>query len=192
MWLGPGGIVAIVIGAWAWLWVARRTSGRPWTDWWVTATSIAALQLELALATAQTWLVVAYADVARALSSAEREVFLDILRSQYQPIAWGAFGLTLFGVGLARSRGGWAKPTARPGVAAIAYAALQGLLVASSFGSVVGFHVVFVAVDPVEINRQGARVASQVLLAGNAAAWAGALGALVVLGWRAARAARER
>lgn len=190
MWLGPGGVIALLLGGWGWLWAAYRTPGRPWTDWFLTAASVVALQIALGAITTQAWLVLAYADAARALSVPEKQVLLEMMRPSYGPILWSCIGAAVVGVGLVRVRAGWTSASGRPSGITLGLVAALGLLLTGSLATIVAFYGVYERGGAESANRQGAQLASEILLSGSVLGYAALLLASFILIARGGRALR--
>lgn len=185
MWIGPGGVIAGFVAVWGGLWAARRTAGRPREELAGTVVPLVGLQAGVVLASAQTTLVVGFAEMARASSTAERAVLHDALRDAYGPLIWGALAMVGLAAAVGWSSRRWSASRGAPALStALGSLAIVGA-VALSLAAVAAFHTLFVAGGPSPVHRQAARAASAVLLAGGAAAWC-AIAASVA--WLAARA----
>jgi hypothetical protein len=89
MLIGSGGVVALVVGAWAALWAVRRVPGRSWRTWYPTVVAFLAGIFAFAMLTGQSQVGMGLGQWARASAAERPEVVAITLFDTWRPLLAG-------------------------------------------------------------------------------------------------------
>lgn len=101
MLVGPGGVIALVIGAWAAMWAVRAVPGRPLAVWYPAMVAFVGGMLAFALLTAEAEAALQLARWAEAPRREQPELAREALSMVARPLVGAALGLLVFLGGLA-------------------------------------------------------------------------------------------
>jgi hypothetical protein len=108
MLVGSGGVVALVLGAWAVLWAVAAVPGASWRSWYPVVMAFGGAMLAFAMLTAQSELVLGLADWAQASRKSRDEVATALVSTAWRPL-W-AVGMALGATVLAAVLAGRSVP----------------------------------------------------------------------------------
>jgi hypothetical protein len=103
MLVGSGGVVALVLGAWAVLWAVAAVPGSSWRSWYPVILAFGGAMLAFAMLTAQSELVLGLADWAQASRKDRDELAASLISAAWRPL-WAvvaALGATVLAAVLA-------------------------------------------------------------------------------------------
>lgn len=104
MLIGSGGVVALVVGAWAVLWALVSVPGTTWRDNWTVIAAFCAAILGFAMLTAQAEIGLGLVQWAKSAPGARGAVATDTLSTTWRPLAAALVADTSFAIAIFASR----------------------------------------------------------------------------------------
>lgn len=104
MLVGSGGVIALVVGAWAVLWALVRSPGPTWRTRYPVVAAFLAAMLGFAMLTAQSEIGLGLIDWARGAPEDRAAVVADTLSTAWRPLAAVVLGALAFGATLFATR----------------------------------------------------------------------------------------